>query len=78
MDSLLFNCLFQSQCQSLYLFLSHYHSSQICWLRYGYLTVDMLMITTNVILLATSIAYLFIFIYYLPDKVILINVASVD
>ncbi|KAF8373709.1 hypothetical protein PRIPAC_80138, partial [Pristionchus pacificus] len=50
---------------------------QICWLRYGYLTVDMLMITTNVILLATSIAYLFIFIYYLPDKSTIVKEVSI-
>ncbi|GMS92412.1 hypothetical protein PENTCL1PPCAC_14587, partial [Pristionchus entomophagus] len=40
----------------------------ICWMRYGWLTSDMLMVTTNFVLLASTIAYFVIFVYYLPDK----------
>ncbi|GMT23158.1 hypothetical protein PFISCL1PPCAC_14455, partial [Pristionchus fissidentatus] len=42
---------------------------QICWTRYGLLTDDTLMVVTNAILLATSLVYFLIFIFYLPEKV---------
>ncbi|GMT23964.1 hypothetical protein PFISCL1PPCAC_28590 [Pristionchus fissidentatus] len=41
-----------------------------CWMRYGYLTGDSMMVVTNSIMMATSLIYLAIFMQYTKDRTI--------